>query len=67
SIETNREVREYLRKKIIKSFIPSCEKYDPSNLKQISEKLVAHFEGKEKLEKELKEIKKLFDQEVKKE
>ncbi|CAG8685136.1 12879_t:CDS:2, partial [Racocetra fulgida] len=57
SIESNREVREYSRKKIIESFIPSCEKYDPPNLKQISEKLVVHFEEKVKLEKELKEMK----------
>ncbi|CAG8689496.1 24823_t:CDS:1 [Cetraspora pellucida] len=66
SIEANRDVRECSRKKIIESFIPSDEKYYPPNLRQLSEKFVAHFEEKEKLEKELKETKELSNQDRKK-
>ncbi|CAG8773229.1 17161_t:CDS:2, partial [Gigaspora margarita] len=56
SIEANKEVREYSRKKIIESFIPNCEKYTPPALKEVSEKLVSCFMEKKKLEKGLKEV-----------
>lgn len=56
SIEANKEVREYSRKKIIESFIPNCEKYTPPALKEVSEKLISCFMEKKKLEKGLKEV-----------
>ncbi|CAG8581264.1 7733_t:CDS:2 [Dentiscutata erythropus] len=58
SIEANKEVRKYSRKKIIESFASNCEKYYPPTLKEVSEKLVSCFMEKEKLEEDLKEAKK---------